>query len=140
MEAPERSRLRRDEIGVIYQRENLLPYLNLLENIMLPMRDPDGEQARKLSSKISLANLSAHPAETGILDQQRAALARAMINNPSILLADEPTGELNTKETGNLVDTIRELSRTCIMTSNNKELQDYSDNIYHLYDGVLRND
>jgi putative ABC transport system ATP-binding protein len=93
-------RIRKDDIGIIYQRKNLFPYLNVLENVTLSQNTNDKEYSRELLNQIGLEKESdKFPSEISIYDQQKTALARALINKPSIILADEPTGELNKSET-----------------------------------------
>lgn len=134
----ERSKLRREEIGVIYQRENLLTYLNMLENVTLPMIKTDPVKAGKQLHEMGLENIKEYPAETTMMNQQLVTLTRAIINNPSLLLADEPTGELNTGESIELLKKLKKLGKTIIITSDNPELIKYADKTYNLHDGLLK--
>ena len=136
----EKIRLRRDEIGIIYQRDNLFPYLNILENVMVPLVRDDKIKAEKLLKKVGLDNLSNFPHEISIMDQQRIAFIRGLINNPSLLLADEPTGELNSDDTEELLYLIGKIrgKSGVLIASNNSDLSEYCDNIFYLKDGITR--
>jgi putative ABC transport system ATP-binding protein len=103
----ERARFRRENIGFIFQTFELLPYLTALENVMLPLHLAGAssidqkEAAEEALAKVGLENRACHkPTELSGGEQQRVAVARGIVNNPSILLADEPTGNLDQK-TGN---------------------------------------
>lgn len=135
----ERSIIRRNEIGIIYQRDNLFPYLNILENIMVPMIKKDKEKAVQMLKMINLNDITKFPNEISSEDQQKAALARAMINDPSFLLADEPTGELNSKSMNELMNLIKDVGINCtvLIVSNNSDLVKWCDNIFHLKDGII---
>jgi putative ABC transport system ATP-binding protein len=103
----ERAKFRRENIGFIFQTFELLPYLTALENVMLPLHlaglssDEQEEVATEALRKVGLAKRASHkPTELSGGEQQRVAVARGIVNNPSLLLADEPTGNLDQK-TGN---------------------------------------
>ena len=136
----ERSRIRRNKIGIVYQRANLFPYLNILENIMLPMTSYDKDNALKALKMVNLIETSKFPDEISIEEQQRAALARAMINNPSLIIADEPTGELDKKGTKIVMNLIMQMKNkyTILILSNNEDLSEYCDELFSLKDGNLR--
>jgi putative ABC transport system ATP-binding protein len=136
----DRSKFRRREIGIIYQRNNLFTFLNILENVMTPMLLKDRNKAQKLLNKMGIYDLKKFPEELSILDQQKITLSRALINEPCLLLADEPTGELNTHDQGQIMNLFQELSKeiTIILVSNNQDLMKYCDNIYNLQDGFLK--
>ncbi len=135
----EKSRFRRVEIGIIYERDNLFPFLNILENVMVPVFTKDKEKTVKLLKIVGLEDLTKFPHEISIMDQQKVALSRALINNPSLLLADEPTGELNSKDAGEILSLIRDVGANCgvLIASNNPDLIQYCDNILYLRDGIL---
>jgi putative ABC transport system ATP-binding protein len=136
----DRSKFRRREIGIIYQRDNLFTFLNILENVMTPMLLKDRDKAQKLLNKMGIYDLKKFPEELSILDQQKITLSRALINEPCLLLADEPTGELNTHDQGQIMNLFQELSKeiTIILVSNNQDLMKYCDNIFYLKDGFLK--
>jgi putative ABC transport system ATP-binding protein len=136
----ERSSIRRKKIGIIYQRDNLFPYLNILENIMVSMGNQDREKALNMLKNVDLSDINKFPDEISIFKQQKAALARAVINNPSILLADEPTGELNSKNTEKIMKLITDVGSKCtvLIASNNPDLSKYCDNIFSIKDGIIK--
>ena len=136
----ERSEVRRSEIGIIYQRANLFPYLNILENTMLPMISKDMNNASKILNKVGIVETSKFPDEISIEKQQRAALARALINNPHLIIADEPTGELDKKSAESLLDLIMEMKNkhAILMLSNNEDLKEYCDELFLIKDGYLQ--
>lgn len=136
----EKSQLRRDEIGIIYQRENLFPFLNILENVTVPQNSKNKENTLDILNKTDLTDIDKFPAGISLFDQQKVALARALVNDPSILLADEPTGELNLKETDEYINLIKEFSgkRAILMVSNNPDLRDYFDDVFYLSEGMLK--
>jgi len=128
----ERTKIRRNRIGIVYQRANLFPYLNILENIMLPMISKDINNASKTLNKVGIVETSKFPDEISIEKQQRAALARAMINDPHLIITDEPTGELDKKSTEALMDLIINMKNkhTILMLSNNDDLKEYCDELF----------
>ena len=136
----ERSKIRRNEIGIVYQRANLFPYLNILENTMLPMVSKDMNDASKILNKVGIVDTSKFPDEISIEKQQRAALARAVINNPRLIISDEPTGELDKKSTEAVMDLIINMKNkhTILMLSNNADLKEYCDELFLIKDGYLR--
>ncbi|MDP3066820.1 MAG: ATP-binding cassette domain-containing protein [Methanobacteriaceae archaeon] len=139
MSKSERIRIRRNQIGIIYQRDSLLPYLTILENVMVPMVAKDQKKAVKILKIVGLSHISKFPDEISRADQQRVALSRAVINNPSLLLADEPTGELNSEDTEKIINLIKDVGNKCavLIASNNPDLGKYCDNILSLKDGIL---
>jgi ABC-type lipoprotein export system ATPase subunit len=110
---PGRDRLRAGNIGYIFQTFNLLQGYTALENVMLGMMfggGPDKELAISLLGRVGLGDRTGHkPAQLSVGQQQRAALARALANRPKLVLADEPTGNLDVKNAGIAVDLIREI-------------------------------
>jgi putative ABC transport system ATP-binding protein len=112
------TRLRRDKIGFVFQFFNLLPTLSAEENVMLPAliagrRDEaTRERARALLGRVGLAERAHHlPSELSGGEQQRTSIARALLTQPEIVLADEPTGNLDTRSSGEVLDLLRELNR-----------------------------
>jgi ABC-type lipoprotein export system ATPase subunit len=135
----ESSYLRRLEIGVIHQRDNLFPFLNMVENVQVPQISGNKDEAADLLQNIGFNKINRCPGDISMLDQQKVALARALINKPSIMLADEPTGELNSTETHEYMDLLISMSAESVllMVSNNKELKEYFDVVYYLKEGNL---
>ena len=136
----ERSKIRRNRIGIVYQRANLFPYLNILENTMLPMVSRDMNNASKILNKVGIVETSKFPDEISIEKQQRATLARSMINDPHLIIADEPTGELDKKSTEAVMDLIIKMKNkyTILMLSNNADLKEYCDELFLIKDGYLK--
>jgi putative ABC transport system ATP-binding protein len=111
-------RLRRDKIGFVFQFFNLLPTLSAEENVMLPgliagrRDDATRARARALLGTVGLADRAHHlPSELSGGEQQRTSIARALLTKPEIVLADEPTGNLDTRSSGEVLDLLRELNR-----------------------------
>jgi putative ABC transport system ATP-binding protein len=136
----ERSEIRRNKIGIIYQRDNLFPYLTVLENIMLPMIPQNKNTALKILKMVGLTETHKFPDELSIEEQQQVALARAMINDPFLIIAYEPTGELDKKNTEILMDLMKKIKNksTILMASNNANLSGYCDELFILKDGKLK--
>jgi lipoprotein-releasing system ATP-binding protein len=114
----ERTRIRRDMIGFVYQAHHLLPEFDALENVVLPQmiagksRAEAGEEAKRLLTALGLgARLTHRPAQLSGGEQQRVAIARALANKPRILLADEPTGNLDPKTAGGVFDSLIAITR-----------------------------
>ncbi len=144
----ELARVRGKKIGFVFQTFNLVPSLDALENVMLPMtfqgvdRQTRIENAKKALDLVGLKERTDHrPSELSGGERQRVAIARALINNPEIILADEPTGNLDTK-TGNeiiniLVNLHKKYKRTVVMITHDKHLAGYAERIAHLADGAI---
>ncbi|MGZ7068415.1 MAG: ATP-binding cassette domain-containing protein, partial [Methanobacterium sp.] len=116
----ERSRIIRNEIGFLFRRLNLIPNLSALENVMLPMISPDAGKAKKLLKKVGIEDINSFPAEMTFEEEQRVTLARAMATNPSLILADEPTGELNSDSSKKFMALLQSLKGyTVLMVSDN---------------------
>ena len=114
----QRTRARRDMIGFVYQAHHLLPEFTALENVILPQmiagksRDQAAAEGRRLLERLGLgARLSHRPAQLSGGEQQRVAIARALANRPRILLADEPTGNLDPRTSGGVFDALLEITR-----------------------------
>lgn len=137
---------RRRQIGLIYQFYNLLPILNVEENITLPV-ELDGKAVDKkdldeLLKTLGLTNRRKHlPNELSGGQQQRTAIGRAMINHPAIILADEPTGNLDSKASEEIVELLKlsnkKYNQTIIMITHNLELASIADRIIKLEDGKI---
>lgn len=137
---------RRRKIGFIFQQYNLIPMLNARENILLPLkldgREGDGEYLRELVHILGLEDkLHALPGQLSGGQQQRVAIARALAAKPSLLLADEPTGNLDSKTsqdvTGLLRITGERFRQTIIMITHNEEIAQSADRILRIEDGRL---
>ena len=137
---------RRRHIGLIYQFFNLLPMLTVEENIMLPLlldnRGVNYERLNELINVLGLENIRGHlPSELSGGQQQRTSIARAMIINPLIILADEPTGNLDTKSSDEVVALFRKFnkkfSQTVVMITHDMEIAKSADKIIHVVDGKI---
>ncbi len=140
----EQAMLRRDEIGFIFQRFNLMSQLTVLENIMLPMIKEDTKKAVDLLNKMGLTGKhNKRPGQLSGGEQQRVAIARALINDPSIILADEPTGELDTKNADAIMQILQDLNRdegvSIVMVTHNPASAEFADEICHMNDGNFVN-
>jgi len=140
-----RTRLRRQTIGFVFQRFNLLPTISVRHNIALPLRlrgcTVDG-QVDALLERVGLADCAdKKPAQLSMGQQQRAAIARAVIGSPDLLLADEPTGNLDSANAAvvlNLLSTLhRERGLTIVMITHNAHLAVAADRVLHMSDGCL---
>ena len=140
----EQARLRRNEIGFIFQRFNLISRLSALENIMLPMIKEDPQKAREILNKMGLEGKhDKRPGQLSGGEQQRVAIARALINDPSIIFADEPTGELDTRNADSIMQVLQDLNRddgvSIVMVTHNPAAADFADEILHMSDGNFVN-
>ncbi len=140
--------LRREEIGVIYQFYNLIPTLTVKENIKLPV-ELDGKKVdrKKLQEIIEFLNLNDRlrhlPNELSGGQQQKVAIGRALMINPKIILADEPTGNLDSKSSDEIVELFKrvnkEYKQTIIMITHNLEIAKQADRIIKIEDGKIVN-
>ena len=137
---------RNKHIGFVFQSYHLLPELSILENVMLPgmfAGNCDRKRALELLERVGLAERISHrPAELSGGEQQRAAIARALINQPSLVLADEPTGNLDSHTGKGILSLFRELRTTdpeltIVMITHNPEIIGWADESCTLADGVL---
>ncbi len=137
---------RRRQIGLIYQFYNLIPILNVEENITLPLaldnRKIDKEALNDLLKLLGLQNRKNHlPNELSGGQQQRTSIGRALITNPALILADEPTGNLDSKASDEIVALLKksnkELNQTIIMITHNMEIAKFADRIIKLEDGRI---
>ena len=141
------AQIRGQKIGFIFQTFNLIPTLNALDNVALPMifqRQPSPlreGKARRLLKQVGLADRWSHlPSQLSGGQKQRVAVARALINDPEIILADEPTGNLDTKSGTEIMALLKGLNRqgkTIILVTHNLELTKIADRIFKLKDGQL---
>lgn len=137
---------RRREVGLIYQFYNLIPILNVEENITLPLeldnRKIDKTDLNELLKKLGMFNRRTHlPNELSGGQQQRASIGRALITHPAIILADEPTGNLDSKSSDEIVELLRqtnkEYKQTIIMITHNMEIAKMADRIIEIEDGHI---
>ena len=139
------ARIRRERIGFVFQEFNLIPTLTAIENVMLPLRygprRPDGRaRATALLERVGLGGRVSHrPTELSGGEQQRVAIARSLINDPAVILADEPTGELDSATSDQLMRTLRELNAdrnvTIIIVTHDAGIAGATDRVVRLQDG-----
>jgi len=140
--------LRRRQIGFVFQFYNLIPVLNATENAALPII-LDGKnlgaakaKARDWLQKIGLGDrLNSRPDQLSGGQQQRVAVARALVAEPSLILADEPTGNLDSKASGEIAELLRQISkewgRAVVMVTHDSRIAAYADRVIHLKDGAI---
>lgn len=144
------SEVRASRIGFVFQSFNLIPQLTVLENIEVPlyyqgrMKQKDRERCRELANMVGLGERLGHrPAQLSGGQQQRAAIARSLSNDPFFILADEPTGNLDSVTTGEILDLLASLNaegRTIIMVTHEDDVAARSKRIVRLKDGLLQSD
>jgi len=144
-----RRKIRLLRMGFIFQTFNLLPTLNALENVELPMafagktQKDQRQKAVKLLEAVGLGKRLFHrPKELSMGEMQRVAIARALANNPEIIIADEPTGELDSKTAKEIISLLYEVNRkekaTVVVATHDEKMIDVADRIYMIQDGRLR--
>ena len=142
-------RIRRNNLGFIFQSFNLIPSLSAIENVELPMEGAAKtgrqrrERARELLRLVEIADREKHkPAQLSGGEQQRVSIARALANDPDIILADEPTGNLDTETGGSIIDILRRLSgeqkRTVIIVTHDYNVAALADRRFVIRDGRLK--
>lgn len=138
--------LRRQKIGIIYQFYNLIPTLNVEENILLPIeldkKKVDKEKLREITKFLNIDDRRKHlPNEISGGQQQKVAIGRALIINPTIILADEPTGNLDSKSSNEIIQLLKkankEYKQTIIMITHNLEIAKLADRIIKIEDGRI---
>jgi putative ABC transport system ATP-binding protein len=143
------TQLRRDRIGFIFQTFNLLPVLNAEENILLPLsiagRDADREWFDTLIDTVGIRDrLSHRPAELSGGQQQRVAVARALISRPAVVFADEPSGNLDSKASGDVLALLRhavdDFDQTVVMVTHDAHAASFADRLLVLADGQIVHD
>jgi putative ABC transport system ATP-binding protein len=150
MEDDQLADIRNKEIGFVFQQFNLLPRLTALENVALPLvyagisKKLRTEMAMEVIKKVDLESRSHHkPNELSGGQCQRVAIARALVNNPSIILADEPTGNLDSKtshEIMNIFGKIHQDGNTVILVTHEEDISNFAKRIIRLRDGVVESD
>jgi len=144
----ELAEIRGKKIGFVFQRFNLLSHLNAFENVAFPMifqgtQEADRKKkAESILSHMGLAHRMTHkPTELSGGQQQRVAIARALVNNPEIIVADEPTGNVDSKTGEQIMETLFELhkteKRTIIVVTHDADIASYAENIIKIKDGVI---
>jgi len=144
----EQADIRNKEIGFVFQSFNLLKRITVLENVILPaiyagIKMPEREErAKDLLTKVGLADqLHKKPNQLSGGQQQRVAIARALMNNPTIILADEPTGNLDTKSGNDIMAILKDLNkqgRTIIMITHERDIADQAKQIVFIRDGEMK--
>jgi ABC-type lipoprotein export system ATPase subunit len=147
LDAEGRARLRLDKIGFVFQGFNLLPRMDALENVAMPMgyanvhRDERLQRAQAALEAVGLGNRQHHrPSEMSGGQQQRVAIARALINRPPILLADEPTGALDSKTGEEILALFKQLQQedhTVVLITHDPDVAHHCDRIFTMRDGLL---
>ena len=137
--------IRRNEIAYVFQQYHLLPSLTALENVMLPLIfcavEKREEKALEILERVGLGERAKHkPSQLSGGEQQRVAIARALVNSPSLILADEPTGNMDQKTGREILDLFNQLNRerhTIIMVTHNPEIAKHAKEIIVLQDGQI---
>lgn len=142
--------VRNVEIGFVFQQFNLLPRLTAWENVALPLiyagvnKKDREERARDILEKVGLADRAHHkPNELSGGQSQRVAIARALVNNPSIILADEPTGNLDTKTSEEIMELfahIHQQGNTVMLVTHEEDIANFTKRIVRIRDGVVESD
>ncbi|WP_456436370.1 ABC transporter ATP-binding protein [Thermovibrio ammonificans] len=144
----ELAKFRNRKVGFVFQFHYLINELTLLENVMAPLlvggfpRDEAAVRAEEVLKRVGLGHrLSHRPFEVSGGEKQRTAVARALVTEPEVVLADEPTGNLDSQTARSVVELMRELNRelgtTFLIATHNSELESFADEVYFIKDGVI---
>lgn len=142
------SKLRREEFGFIFQSYNLIPVVNVYDNIVLPVaidkKKEDRDYIYALINKLGISNqVNKFPNELSGGQQQRVAIARALSNKPSVIFADEPTGNLDSKTTDEVMDIlkicVKDFKQTLVMITHNEDIANMADRVITIKDGKVLN-
>lgn len=140
MSQQEKNSIIKQEIGFVFRNENLIPILSAYENVNLSMNNSDGDLTQKLLETVGINDYKKYPNDLSKEEEIRVSIARAMVNNHSILITDEPTGDLHKSEAAEIMKLLQDLNKslnlTIILTTNNKKLEGYGD-FLELEDGKL---
>lgn len=147
MSDDELAKVRNRDIGFVFQTFHLQPRLDAIRNVMLPLRysnvDKAAAKARSIAmlKRVGLGDRMEHrPSELSGGQRQRIAIARALVNEPKIIFADEPTGNLDSKTSVEIMDLFTELhnkGQTIVLVTHEREIADYADKIIHMRDGLI---
>lgn len=151
MNENELAAFRQNHLGFVFQAYNLLPYLTITENVAMPLmfrgvpRAKREKMARQLLCRVGLTHRLDHfPGQTSGGQQQRAGIARAFIARPDVVFADEPTGNLDSKTTVEIMEMIcgfaRTYHQTIVLVTHDPEMASYADRVVHLIDGAIVGD
>lgn len=144
----ELSKFRNESIGMVFQEFNLLDFFNVYDNILMPLvisgsssfTNKNNDRVKKLIDFVDLNERSNHlPSELSGGEQQRVAIARALVNNPNLILADEPTGNLDRENAKNILELLKKISKDkcVIIVTHDDQVLKYADIIYKLEKGIL---
>ena len=148
MNEEELVRFRRENVGFIFQSFHLIGTMNALENVALPLSfrgEPKNVRLKKAEKMLNLVNLSNHknhmPNQMSGGQQQRVGVARALVVNPKIIFADEPTGNLDSHTSEEVMklmqDVVRKQKKTLVMVTHDNHLASYADRVFHIIDGKI---
>jgi len=137
----QQAQIRRTKIGFVFQRFNLLSQLTALENVMLPMRKPDREKAQKILDRVGLeGKYDRLPTQLSGGEEQRVAIARSLANDPILILADEPTGELDTANSRMIMELLTDLNKegmSIIIVTHDPMATEYAQKTVEMRDGMI---
>ncbi len=146
MSGPDRAQFRANNIGFVFQMFHLVPYLSVLENVLVAggaVGKTDRTRAKELLQQLGLQHRIRHrPAELSAGERQRAAIARALLNRPKLILADEPTGNLDPENAGGVLKHLHEFQQaggTVIIATHGPAAGEFATRTIHLRDGVIEN-